>query len=160
MQLSGSDAPSNSTKVILRMSADGFTPNVTGDLGGLTSGSPVGPGAAPPPEITRVGNKLVSAFSNLAPISLEALEEKTFKASLSLPNDGAVVPGSVIMTRAEYWYDGVLAAYGPPATTYIAHPLPPNNGGPKDVLIFCHRGFLPHDFTMLETFFKVCHHVP
>lgn len=155
MQLSGSDAPRNSTKVMLRMSADGFTPNITGDFGGLASGLPPGPGASLPPEITTVGNKIISAFSNLAPISLMASEEKTFKASLSLPNDGSVVPGSVIMTRAEYWYDGVLAAYGPPATTYIAHPLPPSNGGLKDVLIFCHQGFLPNDFTMLESFFKV-----
>jgi hypothetical protein len=145
---------------MLRMCADGFTPNVTGDFGGLTSGSPPGPGAASPPEITRLGNTIVSAFGNLAPISLKALEEKTFKASMSLPNDGAVVPGSVIMTRAEYWYDGVLAAYGPPAPTYVAHPLPPQNGGPNDVLIFCHIGFRPSDFTMLETFFKVIHYGP
>ena len=148
---------------MLRMSAN-FTPNVTGDFGGLTSDLPPGPGAAPPrtTEIYRImgADTIVSAFSNLAPISLKALEEKTFKASLSLPNDGAVVPGSKILTRAEYWYDGVLAAYGPPATTYVAHPLPPQNGGPNDVLIFCHEGFRPNDFTMLETFFTVFLHVP
>ena len=140
---------------MLRMSSDGFTPTVTGEFGGLASDSPLGPGAPPPPEITRVGNKIVSAFSNLAPISLKASQEKTFRANLSLPKHDAVVPGSLIMTRAEYWYDGVLAAFGPPATTYIAHPLPPNNGGPNDVLIFCHQGFRPHDFTMLDRFFKV-----
>ncbi len=148
---------------MLRICAPGFTPNITGDFGGLTSGSPPGPGAASPPKITRVGNdiveSIVSAFSNLAPISLKALEEKTFKASLSLPNDGAVVPGSEISIRAEYWYDGVLAAYGPPALSYVAHPLPPQDGGPNDVLIFCHDKFKHNDFTMLETFFKVFHYV-
>ena len=145
------------------MCADGFTPNVTGDFSLVISGGDAapGPGGEPSePDIRPPGNTIVSAFSNLTPISLKALEEKTFKASLSLPNDGAVVPGSVIMTRAEYWYDGVLAAYGPPAPTYVAHPLPPQNGGPNDVLIFCHIGFRPSDFTMLETFFKVCHYGP
>jgi hypothetical protein len=140
---------------MLRISADGFTPNIKGDFGGYVTGLPPGPGAGPPTEIIRVGDKIVSAFSNLTPISLMASQEKTFQASMSLPNNGAVIPGSVIMTRAEYWYDGVLACYGPPATTYIAHPLPPNNCGPNDVLIFCHQGFLPNDFTMLESYVKV-----
>ena len=145
---------------MLRMCADGFTPNVTGDFSLVISGGDAAPGPGGEPDVRPPGNTIVSAFSNLTPISLKALEEKTFKASLSLPNDGAVVPGSVIMTRAEHWYDGVLAAYGPPAPTYVAHPLPPQNGGPNDVLIFCHIGFRPNDFTMLETFFKVIHYGP
>ena len=154
-QLRGSNAPNDSTKVMLRISAAGFTPNIAGDFGGLLSGPP-GPGSGPTPEITRAGDFVISAYSNVAPLSLMAGEEKSFKATLALPNDAAAVAGSLIQSRAEYWYNGVLAAYGPPATTYVAHPLPPSDGGPADVLVLCHKGFLPKDFSMLKDLFTVC----
>ena len=63
--------------------------------------------------------------------------------------------GNSIEIRAEYWHEGILAGYGPPATTYIAHPLPPADGGERDVLFFCHRGYQPADFQNLRHLFDL-----
>ena len=90
---------------------------------------------------TRGGTNLViSSFSKsnivLPAVDDEDSNEKTFKAELRLPEGtSANYPGSRIQIRAEYWHDGVLAAFGPPAATYIAHRPPPADGNARDVLI-------------------------
>jgi hypothetical protein len=137
----------------------GFVPNITGDFAGGVSGPP-GPGAPPPPEVTRrrvpeLGEVTMSVFSNLEPISLAPSKSISLNAVVSIPSDATPPVGSVIMMRTEYWHDGVLAEFGPAACSYIAHPLPPLDCGPRPVLIFCHGGFSERDYRELAKFFNV-----
>ena len=153
-KLTGSTTPSRMTKLKLRIMTKGFVPDVAGDFASPTAGPP-GPGAPPPPEVTRRGETTTSLFSNLLAISLKPSEEKSFNAFISIPASATPPVGSTIMMRAEYWHDGVLAEYGPPACAYIAHPLPALDCRPRSVLVFCHGGFMPEDYGRLERFFNV-----
>lgn len=135
-KLKGSTTPNRGTQVILRISSGfGQLPNVAGDFGGQMS-APTGPGAPAAPEVSIVDNVAVGAFSHMGSNSLKASEKKTLKAYLSLPTGVTPPPGSLISSRAEYWHEGTLAEYGPPATMYVAHPLPSNNesAGARDVV--------------------------
>ena len=149
-QLPSKSLPHHCTQVMLRVSAQvGVSPVITGDF--ADHGIPV----------NRVGNGrnvVISSYSK-SNIVLPAVDdvnsnEKTFKAELRVPEGTAAVhPGTLIQIRAEYWHDGVLAAFGPPATAYIAHPPPPADGNARDVLFLCHQGFQPEDYEKLQKLF-------
>ena len=149
-QLPSKSLPHHCTQVMLRVSAQvGVSPVITGDF--ADHGIPV--------ETVGDGRDVVISSYSKSNILLPAEDdvdsnEKTFKAELTLPEGtSAVHPGTLIQIRAEYWHDGVLAAFGPPATVYIAHPPPPADGNARDALFLCHQGFQAEDYEKLRKLF-------
>ena len=136
-KLKGSSTPNRTTQIMLRISAPAdCMPLVAGEFGGQIS-APAGPGAPAPPEVTIIDGRALGSFSYIGNVSLKASERKALTANISMPPGVQGTPGSLVSLRAEYWHDGLLAAYGPPATIYLAHPLPSiEDPGPKDIVSY------------------------
>ena len=134
-KLQGSSTPNGSTQIMLRISAPAdCMPLVAGEFGGQIS-APAGPGAPAPPEVTIIDDRALGVFSYIGNVSLKASEKKALKAHISMPPGVPGTPGSLMFLRAEYWHDGLLTEYGPPAHIYIAHPLPSiEDPGPRDIV--------------------------